>query len=117
MGPFAEFPGRRRTDRHAAVARGRAVGRCPVGPGRLPPLEARFGRGTGTPDAGTARPPLLPQGSLPLPFLRPGGRHPPRPRLAWPCPLNRPAPPRPAPVDAVALASERPGAAAVFVRG
>ena len=42
---------------------------------RLPPLEGDPDRGNGPAGARPARPPLLPQGLVPVPLLRPGGGH------------------------------------------
>src|SRR5262245_56503035 len=122
LGPVAELPRRRGTDRHAALERGHPDRGDEAVRRDVPPLEGRPRRGDGPPGAAAARPAALPQGPVPLPLLHPPGR-PERPARAG-CVIvararvaDRPAPTGASPVDVVDVATEGPGPTALLVRG
>src|SRR5262249_40207707 len=85
--------------------------------GQVPRMEEQPHHGAGPPDAPPARPTLLPQGPLPLPFLHPPGRRRGIPRqLVRTGVRDRLAPARPPPVGLARLAGKRPRSAPVFLR-
>src|SRR5207248_5455530 len=69
------------------------------------------------PGAGPARPPLLPQGSVPVPLLHPPRRHGKAGGgVARPRPPDRSAPPGVPPVDVADLAGQGSGPATALLR-
>src|SRR5439155_3520595 len=80
--------------------------------------EARPGQGNGPPDARTARPPLLPQGPLPVPFLSAASGHLGRTGLvARAAAPDRPAPSGAPPAHVALVAGQGPRRTGLFLGG
>src|SRR5262249_48311299 len=109
-----ELPGRRGADRNAALTRGdsdRGPGTSSEG---VQAVETRAGLGIGAFDTRAARPALVPQGLLPLPFLHPPRGYGAPSGMARPRPSDRSTPVGTPSVDLAHLASQGSSPAAVF---